>query len=47
MGSGAGMVLNFDKQQYGNVFDPATGQELTPGLNGRSFNIGIVILMIC
>ena len=38
-GSGAGMVLNFDKQQYGKVFDPATGQELTPGLNGRSFNI--------
>lgn len=38
-GSGAGMVLNFDKKQFGAVFDPATGEALNPGMNGRAFNV--------
>lgn len=38
-GSAAGMILNVDKKQYGSVYDPATGEELKPGMNGRSFNV--------
>ena len=37
--SAAGMILNVDKKQYGSVYDPTTGEELTPGMNGRSFNV--------
>jgi hypothetical protein len=33
------MILNVDKKQYGSVYDPATGEELKPGMNGRSFNV--------
>jgi len=33
------MILNVDKKQYGSVYDPKTGEELTPGMNGRSFNV--------